>query len=201
MYAIDCKFLLLNPFRSSLALTPRITDLNNDAIPPGTLAGGSYDVAAWVGRHTASVTRPHIDKVIAELRAKGVTEFAAAGFCFGGRWTVDLVLDVSWGNIERETGMVAQARLTLARHSQDVLKVAIVSHPSLLKVPDDFEAVNMHSIPFLWNTAVIDFAVRCRNVVASFSRSGADSGVADGSRGASHRGQGFLRRFELQTHM
>ena len=48
---------------------------------------------------------------------------------------------------------------------QDKLKVAIASHPSLLKVPDDLEAVKKHSVPFLWNTCETD------NMVSSCSGS------------------------------
>lgn len=34
--------------------------------------------------------------------------------------------------------------------------MAIVNHPSLLKVPDDLEAIKKHSIPFLFNTCETD---------------------------------------------
>jgi hypothetical protein len=36
------------------------------------------------------VTRPTIDKVVAALRAEGVTTFGAIGYCFGGKWAVVL---------------------------------------------------------------------------------------------------------------
>lgn len=98
---------------------------------------------AWLANHGAAQTRPPLDALIAGLKAQGYTEFAATGYCeyckswmntdwrvwigFGARYTVDLVLD-------------------------SVLKVAIVSHPSLLNVPDDLVAIKAKSIPFLWNT-------------------------------------------------
>lgn len=50
---------------------------------------------AWLAKHPQSVTRPYLDALIAGLKEQGVKEFAAAGFCYGGRYVFDLALDVS----------------------------------------------------------------------------------------------------------
>jgi hypothetical protein len=50
----------------------------------------TYDWKPWAARHGPEVTRPAIDKVVAALRAEGVTTFGAIGYCFGGKWAMVL---------------------------------------------------------------------------------------------------------------
>lgn len=85
----------------------------------------------WVGRHGKDVTRAPLDKVIAGLKAQGVTSFAANGFCFGGRSAFELTVE----------------------HQ---LKAVIMSHPSLLAIPRDLELMkaNPSPIPMLFQYAV-----------------------------------------------
>jgi len=71
-------------------------------------------MAAWFAKHGPDQTRPPIDKVVDALKGEGVKFFAAVGYCFGGRYVFDLAFD-------------------------NVIQVAAVSHPSLLKVPEDLE--------------------------------------------------------------
>lgn len=78
------------------------------------LNSGTYDLMAWIGKHGKEATRPSLDALIAALRAQGITHFAANGFCFGGRSVMELVVE-----------------------KMDGLKCVVLSHPSLLKVPDD----------------------------------------------------------------
>ena len=47
---------------------------------------GTFDLPGWLAKHGQDVTRPFIDKVIAGLKERGVTQFAATGYCFGGEW-------------------------------------------------------------------------------------------------------------------
>lgn len=68
----------------------------------------------WFTRHGNDVTRPVLDKVIAALKAEGVTKIGGAGYCFGGRYVFDLAFD-------------------------DVLTAAVAFHPSMLSVPVDIE--------------------------------------------------------------
>lgn len=122
-------------YRVQLADLALTADLNGDPIPEGALGSPDFDLGAWFGKHGADTVRPPLDKVIAALKAKGVTSFAATGYCLGGRYVADLVLE-------------------------DVIKVAIVAHPSLIKIPEDLEAIKKHSVPFLWNTCEVDNYVR-----------------------------------------
>ena len=80
--------------------------------------------------HGAEQTRPPLDKVIAALKERGVTQFAATGYCFGARYTFDLAFD-------------------------GVIKAAVVSHPSLLKVPDDLEKFKKTNVPLLINACEV----------------------------------------------
>jgi dienelactone hydrolase len=48
------------------------------------------------------------------LKEEGITTFGATGYCFGGRYSVDLAIE-------------------------NVTKVIVISHPSMLQVPEDFE--------------------------------------------------------------
>ena len=75
----------------------------------------------WFPNHGAEQTRPALDKVVAALKAEGVTSFAAVGFCFGGRYVWDLAYD-------------------------DVIKVAATAHPSLIQIPADLEVSELHCI-------------------------------------------------------
>jgi len=88
--------------------------LNGDPVPPDVKRGGDFDIPAWFAKHGQDKTRPPLDKVIAGLKERGITTFGANGYCFGGRYVFDLAFD-------------------------NVIKVAVVTHPSLLKVPDDLE--------------------------------------------------------------
>jgi dienelactone hydrolase len=73
-----------------------------------------FDFMPWVGRHNPQITLPITQKVVAALKAEGVTTFGATGYCYGGR----IALDLSFEN---------------------VTKAIVISHPSLLQVPADFE--------------------------------------------------------------
>lgn len=70
------------------------------------------------------MTRPLLDKAIAGLRERGVTTFAAVGYCFGARYVFDLAF-------------VSE------------IKVAAVAHPSMLEVPGDLEQFKKTSVPLL----------------------------------------------------
>jgi len=91
--------------------------LNSDPIPEDALSSGrdiGADIASWLLNHTEEKTRPNIDKVMEALKSTGVTELAATGYCFGGRYTFDLAFE-------------------------NIIKVAVVAHPFLIKIPDDLE--------------------------------------------------------------
>ncbi|KAI0630599.1 alpha/beta-hydrolase [Trametes polyzona] len=105
---------------------------NGDALPADALSGGNFDLMAWLGKHTAPDVLEIVRKVIAALKAEGVTKFAAIGFCFGARPAFDLAFN-------NEVAVVA------------------VSHPSLLQVPADLEKYLSDSkAPLLINSCETD---------------------------------------------
>ncbi|KIY65945.1 alpha beta-hydrolase [Cylindrobasidium torrendii FP15055 ss-10] len=92
----------------------------------------TIDLPAWVSRHGRDFTRPIIDKVVDGLKQDGVNQFAATGYCFGGRYVFDLGFD-------------------------NVISTSIATHPSMLECPSDFEAyVSKSSSPLLLNTGGLD---------------------------------------------
>jgi len=107
--------------------------LYGDAIPADALSSGNFDFVKWlVPNHTQDKTQPAIDKVVEALKSEGVTEFAAAGYCFGGRYVFDIAFD-------------------------NVIKVAVVSHPSLLNIPEDLKKyVASSKAPLLINSCTVD---------------------------------------------
>jgi dienelactone hydrolase len=72
----------------------------------------TFDITSWFKNHGTSDTRPLLDNVIATLKEQGVTTFGASGYCFGARYCMDLAFE-------------------------NVTKVIVMSHPSLLQIPED----------------------------------------------------------------
>ncbi len=86
---------------------------DGDALPEDALNPGSnYDFMGWLGKHPTGGTLPTIRALIAALKAEGIAKFAAVGFCYGARPGFDLAFT---GEID----------------------IVAVSHPSLLKIPED----------------------------------------------------------------
>ncbi|KZV89806.1 dienelactone hydrolase endo-1,3,1,4-beta-D-glucanase [Exidia glandulosa HHB12029] len=94
--------------------------LNGDPYPADYGNGSGFDREAWRARHTQAATRNLLDKAIAGLKERGITTFAATGYCFGGRYSVDLAQD-------------------------NVVSVISVAHPSRYDIPKDFELLMTQS--------------------------------------------------------
>ncbi|KAF7317665.1 Dienelactone hydrolase endo-1,3,1,4-beta-D-glucanase [Mycena kentingensis (nom. inval.)] len=106
--------------------------LNGDPVPADAMGPGKdYDLMAWFKTHGAAETRPPLDKVIAALKAEGITTFAAVGYCLGGRYVFDLAFD-------------------------GIIKAAATAHPSLLQIPDDLEKYKTTTVPLLINSCTTD---------------------------------------------
>ncbi|KAH9840050.1 alpha/beta-hydrolase [Rhodofomes roseus] len=107
--------------------------LYNDPAPVDALdAGSNWDFMAWLSKHGGETVLPVLDKVIPALHASGITTIAILGFCYGARPAFDLAFN-------------------------NTVSVVVVSHPSLLKVPDDIEKYKAVSkAPLLINSCEID---------------------------------------------
>ncbi|KIK81524.1 hypothetical protein PAXRUDRAFT_832781 [Paxillus rubicundulus Ve08.2h10] len=123
--------LLADDFARNGFKVVAIDYFNGEAISTEAMNDPTFDWMAWIGEHGAGVTRPPLDKVIAALKVEGVKDFAATGYCFGGRYVFDLAFD-------------------------RVLKVAAVAHPSLLKVPEDLHKFKETKTPLLINSCTVD---------------------------------------------
>ncbi|KAF8654647.1 hypothetical protein AX16_003500, partial [Volvariella volvacea WC 439] len=107
-----------------------------DPVPAHTLGVDSppemFDFWGWLAKHGVEVTTPYVEKLVAGLKAAGYTSFAATGYCFGARFVFDLAY-------------------------QGLLKAVVVSHPSLLENPADFERYAKESkAPLLINSCSVD---------------------------------------------
>ncbi|KAF9523355.1 Alpha/Beta hydrolase protein [Crepidotus variabilis] len=125
--------LMVDDFASSGFKTIAMDYFGGDPAPPDGLDEGTkFDLWGWLGRHSPNVTRPYIDKVVSALATQGVTTLYGTGYCFGGRYVFDLAFD-------------------------NVLKVAVVAHPSLLEIPKDLETyIAKSQAPLLINSCEID---------------------------------------------
>jgi dienelactone hydrolase len=80
-----------------------------------TIQQSEFDLMAWLAHgHGAEDTRPHVDAVIAALKVDGISTFGATGYCFGGKYALDLA-------------------------TENVTKAVVLNHPSFLQIPADFE--------------------------------------------------------------
>ncbi|THV04734.1 alpha/beta-hydrolase [Dendrothele bispora CBS 962.96] len=126
--------LLVDDFAINGFKTVMIDYFNGDPVPVEAIddPNSGFDWMVWLGKHNQEVTRPLINNVVAALKEEGITQFAATGYCFGGRYCFDLAFD-------------------------NITTVTIVSHPSLLKVPDDLEKyASTAKAPLLINSCTVD---------------------------------------------
>jgi len=125
--------LLADDFAANGLKTIVLEYFDGDPVPLEFLnAGTTFNIADWILNHTQEKTRPIVDKVVEALKKAGVTELAATGYCFGGRYTFDLAFE-------------------------NIIKVAVVSHPSFLKIPEDLEKYAATSkAPLLINSCTVD---------------------------------------------
>ncbi|KAG1817091.1 dienelactone hydrolase [Suillus subaureus] len=124
--------LLADDFATNGFKVVAVDYFNGDSLPADIMNSASFNREAWFAKHGNEQTRPSLDKVIAVLKEEGVTKFGATGYCFGGRYTFDLAFD-------------------------NAIQCAVVSHPSLLKVPNDLETYfSTSQAPLLINSCEID---------------------------------------------
>ncbi|GAA5916577.1 protein AIM2 [Sporobolomyces salmoneus] len=124
--------LLADSFAANGYATYVVDYLKGDPASMEAYAAGKLDLGVWLQSHSPKeVALPLVDKVQDALKSEGVKRFGCVSFCYGGRVATDKVLN-------------------------DTIDVAITAHPSLLQVPEDIEALNKKSTPYLFNTASED---------------------------------------------
>ena len=80
---------------------------------------------AWLGKHPNTRVVEIAQSVMGALKEQGVVRFGAVGYCFGARVSFDLAFN-------------------------NELDVVAVSHPSLLKIPDDLEVRFSTARSYAW---------------------------------------------------
>lgn len=129
---VDPAVLSADRFSSSLQLLADdfarngfrviVPDLFQEPCPPNCFDPGvTFDLGAWFGRNGIDFSEPRVRTVLAALREQGVTRIAVTGYCYGARSGFNLAFEKA-------------------------IDVLAVSHPSLLKVPEDIQ-VRVHSLP------------------------------------------------------
>ena len=90
-------------------------NLFQEPCPPHALDPGvEFDLGAWFVGNGIDYSQPRAQKVLAALKESGVTKVGVVGYCYGARIGFNLAFE------NAITGLA-------------------VSHPSLLKVPDDID--------------------------------------------------------------
>ncbi|KAK0203068.1 hypothetical protein DFS33DRAFT_1276038 [Desarmillaria ectypa] len=119
-----------------------------DAIPEGAMdpvVRHLFDRDRWFAAHGPAQTRPPLDQVVAALKESGVTKFGASGYCFGG--TVFLLAS------SLSLTFVTTARYVFDLAFDGIISVSVISHPSRLTFPEDFEKyANDVKAPLLINS-------------------------------------------------
>lgn len=99
----------------------------------------------WLAKHGPDVTRKAIDPVYAELSQK-YKKVAALGFCFGGKYAVNLA-------------------------QEDKVQAIATFHPSLLQFPDDVVKLQGSKAALLFVTNDPDPMVNAEGQLCSLLRS------------------------------
>jgi hypothetical protein len=101
------------------------------------LAQGTFNWQAWFQKHTPAQTSPPLDKVIKALEEQGVVAIGATGYCFGGACTAHRCSQNN--NLDHE---LLPGRYVFHLAFDNKIKVAVVSHPTLLEIPGDLEVIS-----------------------------------------------------------
>jgi len=124
--------LLTDDFANNGFKTVLLDYLAGDPLSPDAFSTPNFNIGEWFGKHPLPSIREPLDKVIAALKEEGATTFGATGYCLGGRFVFDLGFE-------------------------NLIKVGVTAHPSLLKVPDDLERYAKESkAPLLINSCTTD---------------------------------------------
>lgn len=110
-----------------------VPDLFQEPCPPNCFDPGvTFDLGAWFGRNGIDFSEPRVRTVLAALREQGVTRIAVTGYCYGARSGFNLAFEKA-------------------------IDVLAVSHPSLLKVPEDIQKYKDTAVaPLLINSCTVD---------------------------------------------
>ncbi|KIP04968.1 hypothetical protein PHLGIDRAFT_14854 [Phlebiopsis gigantea 11061_1 CR5-6] len=88
--------------------------MQGDPVPEANLKIPNWDRQSWFSRHSPETWQPVMDALVGALREQGVTRIGTTGYCFGAPPTFYLAF-------------------------KNESHVTVITHPSKLAFPDDFE--------------------------------------------------------------
>ncbi|KAJ9102624.1 hypothetical protein QFC19_004733 [Naganishia cerealis] len=151
--------LMVDDFARQGYYTYLVDYLSGDPIAPEAMNSGNFDFPAWLANHGEEAVHAVLDPVMDGLKEEGVTKFAAVGYCFGvsafSLLSELLVAEFPSGNYFS----VAQGKYAVRLAIQKRISIGMIAHPSLLKIPEDLEALKKVTpeIPMLFVTCTTDF--------------------------------------------
>ena len=95
---------------------------------------GNFDLPAWLGIHSPQRTGERARKVIEGLKGQGITVYGGTGYCFGGTTQISICDCAAMLSLF----LFQLARLVFDLAFDNIIHVAVVAHPSLLK-PEDLD--------------------------------------------------------------
>ncbi|KAI9510165.1 alpha/beta-hydrolase [Russula earlei] len=98
-----------------------------DALNPGS----TFDLYAWIPKHTPEHTGKRVRKLIEGLKEQGVIIYGATGYCYGARLAFDLAFD-------------------------NVIKAVAVAHPFAIQAEDFDIYIAKSKAPLLINSCEFD---------------------------------------------
>jgi dienelactone hydrolase len=97
----------------------------------------------WLFKNRTSVCKPRIFNFFKALRTSpppfptNKLKIGAAGFCWGGRYTLLLAHDTPSSRVQRNESQTSSAAL------EPLIDCGFTAHPSMVSMPKDIEAVNL----------------------------------------------------------
>ena len=121
--AHTCPQLLADDFARNGWKTVLVDYFEGEPVPseevfrPGGAA--TFDIPAWLAWHPPPQVADIVRRVMAALKAEGVTRFASTGYCYGGRTGIDL-------GLTNELAVVTTAHPSLISDPRAELEVGVV---------------------------------------------------------------------------
>ncbi|KAF9892651.1 hypothetical protein FE257_001053 [Aspergillus nanangensis] len=123
-----------------------------------------YYVVPWILACAPSKTETGVIKYFQALRTSPPPaplqtkdlKIGAAGFCWGGKHTVELAKDNPMHRVTRHSSQ------TLSSAPEPLIDAAFVAHPTYIKVPDDVDAIK---IPISWSVGEEDLQMKGADVM------------------------------------
>ena len=126
-------------------------------VKPFVLLKCLYHVIPWMLTCKPAKTEAGVIKYFKALRTSPPPfetkdlKIGAAGFCWGGKHTIELAKDDPKHRVTRHSSQ------TLSSAPESLIDAAFVAHPTFIKVPDDIDPIK---IPISWSVGEEDMQMK-----------------------------------------